>query len=118
MAHERHTGHDNALVLLNLRALLTGDRCDDVTVRTPMIPGVTDTEANIRGIASFISGLYPGVRYELLNYNPLAATKYEVLPGREYLFAAGENPRLYTRAQMDAFRDIARDAGVRHLVEG
>lgn len=116
VAHERYTGHDNALILENLRVLLTGDRCDDVTVRTPMIPGVTDTEENIRGIASYISGLYPGVRYELLNYNPLAAAKYEVLPGRDYLFEKDQNPTMYSRAQMDAFGDIAREAGVRHLV--
>ena len=81
-----------------------------------MIPGITDTEDNIRGIASYVSGLYPGVRYEILNYNPLAAAKYEVLPGQEYLFAKDENPKMYTRAQMDGFRDIARAAGVRHLV--
>lgn len=116
-AHQRYTGHRNELILENLRVLLSGDRCDDVTVRTPMIPGVTDTEKNIRGIASFISGLYPGVRYEILNYNPLAAAKYDVLPDREFLFAKDENPAMYSRAQMDRFRDIARDAGVRHLVE-
>ncbi|MEL4359245.1 MULTISPECIES: glycyl-radical enzyme activating protein [unclassified Luteococcus] len=115
--HKRWIGHDNELILKNLAVLLTGDRRDDVTVRTPMIPTVTDTVENIEGIARHISGLYPDVRYELLNYNPMAAAKYDVLPTRTFLFERERNPTMYSALQMDSFRQQARRAGVRNLVE-
>lgn len=115
-AHRRHTGQSNERVLENLAELLTGPRRGDVTVRTPMIPGITDSAGNIAAIASFISGLYPQVRYELLNYNPLAAAKYDQQPDRDYVFDREENPPMFTQPQMEAFRQIARDAGVTNLV--
>lgn len=115
-AHQRHTGQSNERVLANLAALLTSDRRDDVTVRTPLIPGITDSEANIGGISRFITGLYPDVRYELLNYNPLAAAKYDLLPGVMYVFDTDENPRMFSKEQMAAFQQVARDNGVRNLV--
>ncbi|MDQ7992989.1 MAG: glycyl-radical enzyme activating protein [Propionicimonas sp.] len=114
--HRRHTGRPNRQILANLAGLLTGDRRADVIVRTPLIPGVTATPGNIAGIARFISGLYPEVRYELLNYNPLAAAKYDLLPGAAYLFPAGGNPPMFTRDQLAGFGAIARAAGVRNLV--
>ena len=115
-AHQRHTGQSNERVLANLAALLTSDRRDDVTVRTPLIPGITDSEANIGGISRFITGLYPDVTYELLNYNPLAAAKYDLLPGVRYVFDTDENPRMFSKEQMAALQQVARDNGVRNLV--
>lgn len=115
-AHLRHVGHGNERILSNLRALLESDRRQDVTVRTPMIPGVTDSEANIAAIARFITDIYPDVNYELLNYNPLAAAKYELLPEREYIFEKQSNPGMFTRAEMENFRSIARAHGVRNAI--
>ena len=115
-AHRRYTGHTNERVLANLAALLRSDRRNDVTVRTPLIPGITDGEENIAGIARFISGVYPDVTYELLNYNPLAAAKYDLLPGVMYVFDTDENPRMFNPTQMAGFREIARASGVRNLV--
>lgn len=114
-AHGRYTGHDNRLILENLRVLLGGDRRDDVIVRTPMIPGVTDTAENISAISGFLSGLYPDVRYELLNYNPLAIAKYDLLE-RDYLFDRDENPGTYSAAQMQEFERLAEAGGIRRLV--
>ncbi|MFV0451622.1 MAG: glycyl-radical enzyme activating protein [Propioniciclava sp.] len=114
--HRRHTGHTNERILGNLQTLLTGERRDDVTVRTPLIPGITDTEENIAGIARFISGIYPDVHYELLNYNPLAAAKYDLLPGVAYVFDTGENPQMFSKTQMGEFRELARSNGVHNLV--
>ncbi len=115
-AHRHYIGHDNAQILGNLERLLTSPYADRVTIRTPMIPGITDDDANVRAIASFISGLYPDVRYEILNYNPLAAAKYDVLPGRTYVFDRDGNPAMLSSARMDALRDVARDAGVKTIV--
>lgn len=114
--HRRYTGHTNERILANLRMLLTSDRRDDVVVRTPLIPGITDTKENIAGISRFISEIYADVRYELLNYNPLAAGKYDVLPGVDYVFEPEENPQMFSKARMAEFQDIVRTNGVRHLV--
>lgn len=115
-AHRRYTGHSNERVLANLAALLRSDRRDDITVRTPLIPGITDSRENIAGIARFISGIYPDVRYELLNYNPLAAAKYSVLPGVMYVFDTDENPRMFNKEQMEEFQTLALENGILNLV--
>lgn len=115
-AHRRHIGHGNARILANLEGLLRCEHRSDVTVRTPMIPGITDGEDNIAGIARFISSIYPEVRYELLNYNPLAVAKYDVLPDRDYVFDKNENPGMFSAAEMDRLRQVARDNGVVNVV--
>ncbi|SPF68982.1 activating enzymes, group 2 [Propionibacterium ruminifibrarum] len=115
--HRRWTGHTNERILDNLRVLLTSPWRDRVIVRTPLIPGVTATDENIAGIAGFITDLYPDVHYELLNYNPLAIAKYELVTGHSFLFTEQTNPKRYTAQQMEHFRRIAADAGVRNLVE-
>ena len=76
--HRRHTGQGNLLILENLMKL----PADRVIVRTPLIPGITDTVTNIESIAHL--AVDAGVsKLELLPYNTSAAAKYEWL-GREY----------------------------------
>ena len=84
-AHRTWTGVSNRLILENARRL--GELGVPVIFRTPLIPGVTDTEENLRGIADFVSGIRGVLRYELLNFNPLGADKYTALR-RENEFAA------------------------------
>lgn len=112
-AHRKYTGVSNRLIKKNLEMLLASDKRDCVTIRTPLIPGFTTSEKNIAEIAKFISGIYPDVKYELLNYNPLAQAKYTMVD-KEYCYE--ENPKMYTDAQMRAFGKIATDNGVRNLI--
>jgi pyruvate formate lyase activating enzyme len=72
--HRRWTGAGNQQILDNARRL--GGY--NVIVRLPLIPGITDAEDNVRGIAQFArsAGLS---RLELLPYNPSAGAKYEWL---------------------------------------
>lgn len=75
--HRRWTGVDNAAILDSARRLSrTGV---PLIVRTPLIPGATDSDDNLKAIASFISELENIQCYELLNFNPLGAAKYEGL---------------------------------------
>lgn len=75
--HKKHTGITNKTLLENAYKL---DKLGILlTVRTPLIPGVTDTEENISAIAEYISGMKNLVRYELLNFNPLGESKYRGL---------------------------------------
>ena len=41
-------------------------------LRVPLIPGITDTEENLRGISDIVGD----APVELLRYNPLAGAKY------------------------------------------
>ena len=78
--HRTWTGLDNTRILRNFKAL-TGMNVP-LTVRTPLIPGVTDTEENLGAIAALLKEC--GVRaIELLPYNRMAGGKYASL-GQTY----------------------------------
>lgn len=111
--HSSLTGVSNEKILENIRFLLESNKKDQVIVRTPLIPNMTATKENIRSISQFLSSVYKDVHYELLNYNPLAQSKYSYLD-MEYCFS--ENPKLYTRDEMEMFRQIAKDNGIQNLV--
>jgi pyruvate formate lyase activating enzyme len=75
--HLAYTGVDNTLILENARALRESGVPH--VFRTPMIPGITDTEENLAAIRAFI-GNSP---HEKIPYNAAAGSKYPML-GREY----------------------------------
>ena len=78
--HRRYTGVSNARILDNFKALAASG--NDFCVRTPLIPGVTDTEKNLHAIAKIMTE--NGVSaIELLPYNKMAGGKYKMLL-REY----------------------------------
>jgi len=79
--HRQWTGVSNRQILDNARRLAGRS----VVVRMPLIPGITDTAANVAAVAGFLreAGL---PRLVLLPYNPSAAAKYEWL-GRRYPIA-------------------------------
>ena len=69
-AHKHFTGVDNKWILENVAWLKQSGKT--FVLRVPLIPGITDTEENLRAI-SVIAGDAP---VELLRYNPLAGAKY------------------------------------------
>ena len=75
--HERYTGVSNAPILANLAVLREGGI--PAVIRTPLIPGITDTRENLDAIRALIGDL----PWEQLPYNALAGAKYEML-GMEY----------------------------------
>jgi len=92
---------------------LESNKRDQVIIRTPLIPTMTAEQENIFSIAKFITNIYPEVKYELLNYNPLAQAKYSLVE-MEYCFE--ENPRMYTEDEMNEFREVAKKAGIKNLI--
>jgi len=74
-------------------------------IRTPVIPGATDSEENIRGIAQSLR-TYGGAieRWELCAFNNLCTSKYQSL-GCAWEF---EGVPLVTRANMEELCDIAK----------
>lgn len=85
--HREYTNVGNTLVLEN--ALKADSLGIPMIVRTPLIPGVTDTAQNIQAILDFLSTIHNVQLYELLNFNPLGSDKSEAL-GIEYPFACAK----------------------------
>ena len=79
--HQKYCGVDNALILENLKILKSGNT--PFIIRVPLIPGVTDSEANITAIAALLIDAKALLYVELLPYNRLAGAKYGKL-GMEY----------------------------------
>ncbi len=74
IAHQHYTGCDNAPILKNLHTL--SEMGKPFIIRVPLVPGVTDTDQNLRDIALLASHLDSLQRVELLPYNKVAGSKY------------------------------------------
>lgn len=83
-AHIRYTGVSNGRILENVEWLKASGK--PFVFRVPLIPGITDTEENLRAVSRIV-GPFPT---ELLPYNPLAGAKYPMV-GMEYPLPAGKN---------------------------
>ncbi len=105
--HREYTGVSLGLVLEN--AVRIADMGVPMWVRTPVIPGYTDEEENIREIARFIRDHLPTVeRYDLLAFNNTCRDKYRRLDRIFPLAAVG----LLERSKMEALVEVARKEGL------
>jgi pyruvate formate lyase activating enzyme len=83
--HRQFTGQSNQTILENAthaaRYLHSRPGGGQMWVRTPIIPGATDTPENITGIGRFIATRLDGMvsRWELCAFNDLCADKYRRL---------------------------------------
>ncbi|MFH1436889.1 MAG: glycyl-radical enzyme activating protein [Pseudomonadota bacterium] len=103
--HKEYTGVDLRRVLENAAAV--SSRKVPLWIRTPVIPGYTDGDDNVRGIAAHIKkSLASAQRFDLLAFSNLCTSKYERL-GRT--FAVGDG-KLLTASRMEELAGIARDA--------
>jgi pyruvate formate lyase activating enzyme len=107
--HKRYTGIDPMIIRENLRYVLQSGYRDNVVVRTPLIPEYIATKENLIAIAQWLAEVYPQVQYELLNYNPLAKAKYAHV---DFPYGFLENPPMYTKEELLAFRNLVFKAGV------
>jgi len=71
--HLKYTGVSNKLILDNLQVLKQSNI--PCTIRTPLIPNITDTKENIDAIDKLIGNL----NHELIPYNEFASIKYNNL---------------------------------------
>lgn len=105
--HRRVTGEGTELILSNAAA--AAGRGVPMWIRTPVIPGYTDSDGNIREIARFIKRSLPSAeRFDLLAFSNLCASKYERL-GRAFEMA-GE--KTLSRERMEALAETARREGL------
>ncbi len=117
MDNERHkqlTGSDNDKILNNL-IFVAGFMKSHVHpktlwIRTPIIPGATGTEDNIRAIGAYIAEnvSHAVTRWELCAFNNLCKDKYHRLD----LIWDFEKTELNRREDMEHLAEIARNSGV------
>jgi pyruvate formate lyase activating enzyme len=69
LAHQRHTGKTNELILANFRRLISETEIE-VLPRLPLVPGLTATRENFRATIDFLRRAGAG-KISLLPYNPL-----------------------------------------------
>ena len=94
--HREYTGVDNAPILRNLKILQ--DSGKPHLLRTPLIPGITDTAENLGEIAC-LAGDSP---VELLEYNAFAPVKYAQLG---WTYPLGQ-PDQAKPVDVSAFRNV------------
>ena len=89
--HCRYTGLDNRLIMDNLALMKTLDT--PFVARIPLIPGVTDTDANLNALAALLMDSPNLQEVNLLPYNPIAGGKY-LACGMEFRPGFNENQPL------------------------
>ena len=109
--HKEYTGVDNTLILENAKTLSQSGV--DLIIRTPVIPGVNDSDGDIRAISRFAASL--GAReYHLLPYHRLGSDKYDGL-GRRYSMSEILPP---SRERMEHLLSVAEESGIKCQIGG
>ena len=108
--HREITGVELGPIKSNAR--LISNTGKPLWVRTPVIPGCTDSEENIREISRFIKDELPSVeRYDLLAFNNTCGSKYRRLDLRWEF----EGEPLLSSGEMESLARVAGDSGVRNV---
>jgi pyruvate formate lyase activating enzyme len=111
-AHREATGVPLEPILAAAE-MISGELGKPMWIRTPIIPGYTDAEKNIRAIARFVHEKLPTVeRYDLLAFNNTCEAKYGRL---EMEWKLGGRP-LIPRAHMERLAEIARGEGLSNVM--
>jgi pyruvate formate lyase activating enzyme len=107
VAHQKVLGVPLKLVMAN--ALEITKLQKSIWVRTPIIPGFTDSLENISAIARYIKQNLPTVeRYDLLSFNKFCLPKYEKL-GLKWKLETAEP---LTAENMQTLADAAKNEGL------
>lgn len=111
--HEKFTGAGNETILENFDYLADkiSDTDKELWVRTPIIPGATDSDRNVRDIARFIKGRF--TRWEMCAFNNLCRDKYE----RLYQSWFYNNTELMTKKRMEELLNIALNEGLTNVYQ-
>ena len=103
--HKRFTGCGNKLIFENLETISRNAK--SITIRIPLIPGITDTTHNLAGLRAIIGRTKGIQRIDLLPYHSTAKHKYE----RMGKAAQHQTDSLYTEEELislaEAFRNLA-----------
>ena len=101
--HRANTGHDNSLILANLKRL--GNGGVPLEIRMPVIPGCNDDDREIAAAADFLAGLPMVKSIRLLAYHASARDKYRMCD-MEYTMPDVEAP---APAEMSRLAELVRN---------
>jgi len=101
--HKKWTGAGNERIVDNLHRVAEAFPKLPILVRTPLIPGVNDSEAVITAITESLKPLKTVIKYELLPYHRFGEAKYLQL-GREYPF---DGPKEIDKQRVASLQRIA-----------
>jgi len=110
--HRKHTGVTNKNILRNLQKLSDGGQ--DIIIRVPIVPGITDTKENIHHIGELTMRLSHLRRLDILPYFHIAAEKYQRLH-RVYDLTETRPP---SAERMSQIADLLRDFGLKVHIGG
>lgn len=112
--HEELTGVSSKMIKEHIQYILTSEYRNKVIIRTPLIPTMTATDDNIKDISNYLVNLYNEVKYELLNYNPLASSKYELV---DFEYGVDQQYQMYTKEQMQHFYEVVYKTGLKNIIK-
>lgn len=113
-AHKKWTGIGNEQIKENIRHLAESGK--PFLVRTPLIPGATDSDENVAAIAAYLASVNTKntmLYYELLNFNPLGDSKYKSMRRKNPF----EGVKPLPTARVKELQGIAQQAGITVRVE-
>jgi len=101
--HLKWTGKHNHTILENIRLL--DETGIPYFIRTPVVPGINDDEAEITVLASFVASLKNVKKYEMLPFHTLASCKYTNL---ELENPMGQTQNL-SKEKLELLRNLLND---------
>ena len=104
--HQQYTGVSNNQVKENISSLVMNDQ--NVIIRYPVLPGINDSEEQIRKLGEYLKGLKRNIRVDLLPYHELSGDKYRRL-GRHFM---PENWRTPSREKMQKIQGNLSEFGL------
>lgn len=109
--HKAFTGKGNDLILQNSKLLSrkTARAGTKMIIRTPIVPGFTDSLTNLKAIANFVTSELAIKNVELLPYHRLGKGKYKPL-GRQYKLPEVRSP---TAVKITHLRGIFERKGLK-----
>lgn len=111
--HLAHTGHSNERIIRNLHRLLELD-ATKVEVRVPLIPGITTTDDNFRGLARVLHRAEVA-QVSLLPYNPMGPASAHALGRTEPQLPATFLSLAEHSALVSRFQAILAESGSARL---
>ncbi|MCT4542328.1 MAG: glycyl-radical enzyme activating protein [Vallitalea sp.] len=108
--HKKYTGQSNETILENAKYI--AQHCNTI-IRIPIIPGVNDTESNIRDTVNFAKKININ-EIHLLPYHRLGTNKYEYL-GCSYEMKSTNVP---TNNQINELKNIVNSYGLKCRIGG